>query len=179
MVRKSKMRFSDIEQFPSSKYVVDVPWTYLEQQLAFFEEAGGLDLCPDFQRGHVWTRSQQVAYLEYFLRGGPSGRDIYLNSPGWSSTRARCQTVLVDGLQRLTAVRRFLNNHLKVFGCYYKEFSDKLRILTVTFKFHVASLETRADVLRWYIAFNAGGTPHSAEEIARVKKLLAKAERAK
>jgi hypothetical protein len=171
------MRFRDIEQFPRSNYQVDVLWPYLEKQLAFFEEAGGLELCPDFQRGHAWSKSQQIAYLEYFLRGGPSGRDIYFNSPGWNSSQNRCQTVLVDGLQRLTAARAFMGNELKVFGYYYEEYTDGLRLLSTTFLFHVASLQTRAEVLRWYIAFNAGGTPHSAEEIARVKKLLRRAER--
>jgi hypothetical protein len=39
-------------------------------------------------------------------------------------------------------------------------------------KINVNSLLTKADVLRWYIQFNAGGTPHTAEEIEKVKALL-------
>ena len=28
----------------------------------------GLQLNPDFQRGHVWTEEQQIAWIEYHLR---------------------------------------------------------------------------------------------------------------
>ena len=34
----------------------------------------GLQLNPDFQRGHVWTEDQQVKFLEFILRGGKTGR---------------------------------------------------------------------------------------------------------
>lgn len=35
---------------------------------------------PWFQRQHVWTEDQQVAYIEFFLKGGISDRDIFLIS---------------------------------------------------------------------------------------------------
>ena len=40
----------------------------------------GLQLNPEFQRGHVWTEEQQIAWVEYYLRGGKSGNTIYLNN---------------------------------------------------------------------------------------------------
>lgn len=36
----------------------------------------------------------------------------------------------------------------------------------------VNCLQTRKDMLQWYIDMNSGGTVHSEEEINRVKKLL-------
>jgi len=41
-------------------------------------------------------------------------------------------------------------------------------------KINVNDLQTRAEVLQWYIDFNSGGVVHTAEEIARVKALLEK-----
>ena len=38
-----------------------------------------VDLKPDFQREHVWTKEQQIAYLEYRFKGGRSGDTIYFN----------------------------------------------------------------------------------------------------
>lgn len=32
----------------------------------------------------------------------------------------------VDGLQRTTAIMRFINNEIPAFGCYYKDFEDRL-----------------------------------------------------
>ena len=83
----------------------------------------------------------------------------------------RWQFVCVDGLQRLTAIRRFLQNEIPVFGSKYSEYTDSLRSST-TVRVHVNDLKSREEVLRWYLEMNAGGTPHSKKEIQRVKDLL-------
>lgn len=136
---------------------------------------GGLDLNPDFQRGHVWTEKQQVAWLEFFLRGGKTGRVLYFNKPSWNHQRnvrpdGYDDFVIVDGKQRIEAVRRFLENEIKVFGSWFREYTDFPR----TLKINVNDLPTREAVLRWYCEMNAGGTPHSDAELAKVRKLLAK-----
>lgn len=171
------MRFQDIPQFPQSNYMVDVPWKSLENTLALLGEGTVLELNPVFQRGHVWTEAQQVAWLEYQLRGGPSGKDIYFNCPTWQGReRKQAPVVLVDGLQRITALQRFLRDELRVFCHVFSEYTDNLRMTQHTLKFHVASLATEAEVLRWYLGFNAGGTPHTPAEITRVQALLDVAE---
>lgn len=43
-------------------------------------------------------------------------------------------------------------------------------------KFNVNDLQTRTEVLRWYIEMNSGGVVHSDEEIERVKELLRQEE---
>ena len=43
---------------------------------------------------------------------------------------------------------------------------------TNTLMIHVNNLKTKREVLQWYIDMNAGGTPHTTEEIERVKKLI-------
>lgn len=78
----------------------------------------------------------------------------------------------VDGLQRLTAMRRFLKNEIPIFGTYCNEFEDSNALYSFSLKFNVNCLQTRKDMLQWYIDMNSGGTVHSEEEINRVKKLL-------
>ena len=134
----------------------------------------GLDMNPDFQRGHVWTEQQQIAFIEFFLKGGKTGRVIYLNKPDWNLSVPKDDYndyVCVDGLQRYTAIKRFINNEIKVFGSYFKEYEDSLRI-NKTMRVNVNDLKSKKEVLQWYIEFNAGGTPHSKEEIDRVKTIL-------
>lgn len=130
-----------------------------------------LDLNPDFQRSHVWTESQQVAWIEFFLRGGKTGRVIYLNNPGWQRDY-KGDFVLVDGKQRIEAMRRFLKGQIKAFDSYFHEFTDRMRDSIVTVRINVNTLNTRREVLQWYIDMNAGGTPHSEREIAKVRNLL-------
>ena len=72
--------------------------------------------------------------------------------------------VCVDGLQRLTSLRKFLNNELKVFGYYLNEFEDAM-LLKKRYRLliNINDLKTREEVLKWYIDFNSGGTVHSEE----------------
>lgn len=167
---KINMQFEDIRQFPRSSYSVDISWNYLEK---FLQTSGELDLDPDFQRDHVWTTEQRVAFVEYILRGGTSSRDIYFNNPGWSRGFGVLQ--LIDGKQRLETARMFMRNELKVFGWRTCADLGGKPHQEVRFRVHVHELETRVDVLLWYLGMNNGGTVHTQEEIARVQVLLAQA----
>lgn len=171
-------RFRDIPQFTSDGcYQVNYPITSLVKYIEEEVETMGLQLNPDFQRGHVWTEEQQIAWLEYHFRGGKSGNTIYLNNPFWRSIKEPKETeykdyVLVDGLQRLTAAQRFVHNEIKVFGSYFEEFEDSMRVLPQMMILNVNDLKTEKEVLQWYVDMNAGGTPHTKEEIERVKKMI-------
>lgn len=156
-------------------YHVDMQPTWLIKWIQEEETTMGLELNSNFQRGHVWTREQQIAYVEYRLRGGKSGVDLYFNCSFWFEGK-RGNTgyqayVCVDGLQRITAWAAFLNDEFPVFGSFASEFTDKFPI-GCTMKIHVNDLKTEEEVLQWYIDMNAGGTPHSKEEIDKVQKLL-------
>ena len=70
-----KMKFRDIPQFtkhPANGVFVSL--NYLETKVNDDIRDYGLQLNPDFQRGHIWTEAQQIAFIEYVLRGGQSGR---------------------------------------------------------------------------------------------------------
>ena len=174
------MKFSDIPQ-----YIDTGSWecNYSFEKLvkAIEEWSNGIDtnvkleMNPDFQRGHCWTENQQISFMESVLKGGAkNARVIYLNNPNWKhSDRTYKDFVCVDGLQRYTAIKRFINNEIKVFGYYYNEYEDDLR-MKYDMKINVNDLPTRKDVLQWYIEMNSSGTIHTEEEINRVKELLEK-----
>lgn len=174
--------FNDIPQFvQNAAYHVNVDWKYLEDTLMRYHERiardgsvifDGYDDDADFQRGHVWTEEQQIAFVEYALQGGMSGRQIYFNNPTWQRSY-QGKTVLVDGKQRLQAVRRFMRGEIPVFGHPLSEWTDRMPSSSAYFEFWINTLQTREEVIKWYLGLNAGGTPHTAEEIARVRALLA------
>ncbi len=172
-------KFADIPQFTSDGlYQVNYPLTSLVKYIEEEVEEMGLQLNPEFQRGHVWTEEQQIAWLEYHLRGGKSGNTIYLNNPFWRTVQTPkpgdyADYVCVDGLQRITAAQRFIHNKIKVFGSYFNEYEDKLRLVNNnTLILNVNDLKTEKEVLQWYLDMNSGGTPHSPEEINRVRKMM-------
>lgn len=166
------MRFRDIKTFPLCPYRCDVSWSMLEFHMKDDLASGFLDLNPDFQRAHVWTPEQQTSYVEYVLRGGTSGKELYFNCPDYALGSTDGPYVIVDGKQRLHAVRRFMHGEIPAFGHYRMEYSDDPDLTVARFSWNIAALRTRAEVLEWYLNFNAGGTVHTEEELRRVRELL-------
>lgn len=169
--------FKEIPQFTSEgSYQVDMDLCRIPDWIDEQKKEMNLNLNPPFQRGHVWTEKQQIAWLEYFLKGGKSGNIIYFNCPSWNQFVAKNSYndfVCVDGLQRLTAICRFINNKIKVFDSYYDEYEGKIFLNRHTVKFNINDLKTEKEVLQWYVDMNAGGTPHTDDEINKVKEMIA------
>ena len=178
-MKLEKPLFSAIPQFTkTANYHVDISWSFLEKSLEDWSKDYGLELEPDFQRAHVWDKKRQSAFVEFVLRGGKSSQELYFNSPAFGRRDRKVELpetiVLVDGLQRVTAVLGFLNNKVKAFGYYRNEFKDELHWIHHRFSVNVNDLGSRAEVLQWYIDLNAGGVAHTDEEIEKVKALLKK-----
>lgn len=172
------VKFADIPKMTrDGHYRTNVPWDHLERHISRWIKEGedsdtaSLELCPDFQRGHVWTREQQIAYVEFKLRGGMGSHEIRFNCAGWMGD-FRGPFVLVDGLQRLTAVRKFLNNEIPAFGHFLHEYEDPRELMNIDFVFSVNDVSDYNDVLKWYVEMNSGGVVHTEEEINRVKDMI-------
>lgn len=166
------IKFSDIPQFTKEgSYQVNMPLTYYVKWVKENIAECGLQLNPDFQRGHVWTEKQQIAYIEFLLQGGRSGKAIYFNCPNWNLGCREGDFVCVDGLQRTTAIMRFIDNEIPAFGTYYKDFEDKFPF-EVDVLVNINDLKTKKEVLKWYVEMNEGGTPHTEEEINKVKEMI-------
>ena len=140
------------------------------------------DYDPPFQRGHVWTKGQQERWITHIFRGGETGRRIFLNMPGWQGDDSGVLE-LIDGKQRIEAIRAFMNNEIKAFGKTYAELTpNKIAHRYLMSRNHIQinvnTLRTRAEVLTWYLQMNDGGTPHTFSELLKVKDMLRKEIRA-
>ena len=171
--------WSAISQFPRARWEVDVDWKDIDRQIEHFAMYSPVDLNPDFQREHVWTPAQRVAYLEYVLSGGELGRTLIFATDSWDNLR-RDPTFfyLADGKQRLETVRSFLRGELRIFpddarpeGYLFEDFTGVFRGLLYSFRVRVVEVHTRADAIGLYLAINAGGTPHTEAEIAKARAL--------
>jgi hypothetical protein len=180
---------SDVKPYTGSvRYEADVAGAYLRDFLEDQRKQEGLDLDPDFQRGHVWTPEHQTRYLEHLLRGGTTSRTLIWNCPTYDGvalkpdTDAPKEMVIVDGKQRLTAILGFLNSEVPVFGGnLFRDFDERSQreALSPTgrLRLHmqIHALQYRHELLQLYIELNEGAIAHAPEEIARVKALRAEA----
>lgn len=168
------MKFQDISQLKQSHYRINVPLKSLIETLYRYEKSQEkfgykFELNPWFQRGHVWTESQQISFIEWLLKGGSTGLDIYFNHPGWQGDY-KGDMVCVDGLQRLTACIRFLSDEIPAFGAYYSEYEDQIHSLTGLY-FNIGSF-SEIEAVEWYLEMNFTGTPHSENELYRVALMI-------
>lgn len=170
-----------IKSIPQPKRTFSVSILSLEEWINVENNACGensLELNPEFQRGHVWTTQQQVKFLENLMRGliDNSGLTIRFNNPSWISPQEKdsdlkIKTVCIDGLQRITAVRKFINNEIAPFGLLFTQFPRSfLRPLCLTMCIY--ELQYMKDVLQLYLDINSGGTPHSKKSLEKVKLML-------
>lgn len=168
------MNFKDIPKMTrQANYSVNVSWDYLQDCLERWtnqKKTAKLDMDPDFQRAHVWTREQQIAYVEFKLRGGSGSNVILFNCKRRMGVFSG-PFVLVDGKQRIEAVLAFLRGDIPAFGHYFSEFEGRVPS-NVDFVFQVNDLDTREQVLQWYLELNTSGTPHTKEEIEKVCRML-------
>ncbi len=146
----------------------------IEPMITRWEKTYNLELNPDFQRGHVWTKKQQINFCEFVMTGGQT-QPILFNHPEWNHFRdyENSMMVCVDGLQRLTALRKMINNEIKIFGSFLKEYEDAQIMTRKTWiSVVVNNLETRNEILQWYVELNSAGTQHTKKELDRVKELI-------
>lgn len=159
----------------------NVPFLNIEEWLE--REASvqqhGIDLNPDFQRGHVWSEKQQVHFMENVFRGivDKSGLTIRFNCPKWQNDQASDsdlldQIVCVDGLQRLTAIRRFMAGEIKVFGLTKDNFTRAYFTVRNSLSCQMYEFQYRKDLLKFYLDINGGGIAHTEAELSRVRELL-------
>lgn len=161
------MRFQDIPQMVRIPAVgVDIPLRQLEQNLALL----GVNLTPPFQRDLVWTEAQQIAFVEYLLRGGEDGRIILINDSRNLGRRDGGNHVLVDGQQRLNAVRRFLAGEIRASGLLIHEWEDEIP-WPVQLRFVTTRIKNDSAIYDMYIDRNVQGTPHTEAEIEKARRL--------
>ena len=168
------MKYKDLVKFTSSStmYHINVNWCDLEEHIKhiYSKDIYSVEFDPDFQRGHVWSTEDSIKYVEFKLKGGFGADHIFWNCAGWQEDYEGPYQ-LVDGLQRLTAVRKFLSDEIPAFGHYRSEFEGNIPSYC-QFDWYVHNLRKKSDVLKWYLELNEGGIIHTDKEIERVRNLL-------
>lgn len=170
---KEKIHWKNLPKLTSiGSYEVCLALDGMVESIDRYIDNYNLNLFPDFQRGHVWRLNQQVKYLEFLLKAGQTNNVLYFNHPNWMGS-FKGEFVIVDGLQRLTAILDFLNDKFPVFNNKY--YSSDINLSNHhNLRINVNNLKTRKEVLQWYLEINSNGTPHTEIEINKVKDLLKK-----
>ena len=189
LTRYALLEFYDlIQPLDRPRRTFNCGFSYLEQWLKTESESvpHGIDLVPNFQRGHVWSESQQIKFMENVLRRvcDDSALTIRFNCPSWNESPKEDsdlldQMVCLDGLQRLTTIRKFIAGELVVFGLSYDQLPQRVLLRELTLIIKMYEFQYQEDLYSFYLDINGGGTPHTQEELSRVQQLRMEARRNK
>jgi Protein of unknown function DUF262 len=176
---------------PSNRLAEDVFYQY---------KGGRVVLDPPYQRGDVWTGDQRLDLMYSYLAGYPTGT-LILNDrmrAAWS-TEFKIAYAVIDGKQRLTTVIMWFDGDLAIPASWIgdawirgdvepfdtddgpyvtvihltetgqRKVASRMQLPVVTAQ--VDSLEAEAEIYR---LVNAGGTAHTAEDLARAADIETK-----
>jgi len=172
----------NIADIPSLTYVgqgLCLSWDAIDDTLTRWKKSYGIDLDPEFQRGHVWDMDTKIKFIEFMLKGGQV-QPLRFNSPVFGGENHAKHSdlpetvVLVDGKQRLTTILDFMANKIPVFGGTHLSDFDKpnLLLMRTDITYNVNKLQTKKELYQWYLEMNEGQVAHSKDELQKVRKLL-------
>lgn len=125
---------------------------------------------PPWQRPEVWTVQQKRRFIEGIFLGFGTGTYVINGSDyAHDGTPLPGSGWLLDGQQRLSALRDFVENGLAIFdGVTWASLSrghQLMRFMNVVFPCHeLAYTADEALLIDIYDRLNFGGTPHSADQ---------------
>lgn len=130
---------------------------------------------PHWQRKEVWTQPQKKAFVEGIFLGFGTGQYVvngadWMNNDSGEALHLPYSGWLIDGQQRICALRDFVQGGLSLFdGLTYEGMAapDKLRFMREPFPcFEMDYTDDEAVLKTLYNRMNFGGTAHNPEDFA-------------
>lgn len=150
----------DEEQNPSSeekrellKKTKIVKQTWSIQEIYQKIKSNRLDLSPDYQRNEIWQIDKQTAFVESLFMGIIVPPIYVVEIPGFSLLDDSTYEV-VDGKQRLTTIKSFLTNNLKLDKKsleYYKDWFGGKTYSEIIESYQESTYEMLSSVLDIYV----------------------------
>lgn len=116
-----------------------------------WQEAGRLELRPDFQRREVWSSAAKIMLIDTILRGIPMPKVFLANT----IRENRTYRVVIDGQQRLSAILAFMRDEFALDSPFVGEQLGK--------RFSGLDPSTRDRFLSYSIDFNEAQNPTDKE----------------
>lgn len=133
---------------------------------------------PPWQRKEVWSEAQKIQFIEGIFLGLGCGYYV-TNGLEWlpNGDSAPMSGWLLDGQQRISAIRDFYEDKLTVFeDVTYSSLDEPARMRFGRTVFPCFELDYTADenvLIELYNRLNFGGTPHTeAERVTSANKVF-------
>ena len=127
----------------SQRHVISLIWCYYGQS--------GIDDEVEYQRGNVWTEEDQVKLIDSIYRNIDIGKFVIIRRPYKENEKGY---EILDGKQRLGALRAFYEGRIKYKGYTFQELSSR----------------DRHHFTDYPVSWGEIGVPHDLEDIPNAYK---------
>lgn len=165
-------RDQTVEQFSNNKYY---PLTYQQRDIgsliSMVYSEYGFDFDPDYQRELVWNIEDKISLIDSIMAKRDIGKFV-LNHREWHETKPL--TEIIDGKQRLTAIKEFYEDQFKYRGKFFSELHPRDKNTFENKAVSVALLDnaTYEEILETFVAVNTTGKPQDVDHLNKVKTEL-------
>lgn len=148
----------------------NVKYNNIQIPIEYFYNSKKYVIHPVFQRHFVWSKKQKSNLIETILTGMPMP-NIYTYLDLTNN-----QELIIDGQQRLTTIKKFLNNEFKLSGLenknlngfdYYtlpQEYKNRIKNYTLYIT-QIDNLNSKNILYEIFKRFNTGSTKLNAQEL--------------
>lgn len=168
----NRIRQAEVFRARTGEYPIDM---YIQ-----WIKSGALNFGAEYQRDYVWGHQEQQTFLRVLISGFPIGSVALAKTPNWDICDGPYIEV-VDGKQRLTTLKLFINNEIPIVigeeEIYWSELtrSEQLAFGRPTLSAAILDDATEKDRIAYFVAVNFTGVPQSEEHRLKVLKLQERA----
>ncbi len=138
----------------------------------------GIDFDPEYQRGLVWNQEDKEKLIDSIFNNVEIGKFALIKTnfmkPGFDLSSNKFYQML-DGKQRLSAIREFYEDRITYKGLYFSQLSLRDQNHFQHYKVVVAEVDEPEDkklIYKYFLKLNTTGKPISEEQINKVKELI-------
>lgn len=128
---------------------------------------------PEYQRGYCWTPEDDLTFIDSVFAGRELGKFLLV------TRKADYRIEILDGKQRISALRRFCFSEYPYKGMYYHQLSNLDRHFFGERAIQLAYLSAdempRSKLLTIFRNVNFGGVPQTPEHLKHVDALIEQA----
>lgn len=141
----------------------------------------GVDMDPFYQRGYVWEQSDKEYLIDSIFCNIKVGELIFVQADHKKAEQTGCLYEILDGKQRLDAIRGYYENRYPYHGFYFNDLGPKDRHAFLDCTVPVANLRNADEetILRCFLMVNRAGKRMDSTYLLAAESRLKELEKKK
>jgi len=137
----------------------------------------GVNMNPDYQRDLVWELKDKVKLIDSIFHNVDIGKFVFRSleyKESYEKNEKGYTYEIIDGKQRLTAIKEFYEDRFKYKGRTFSELNLRDKAHFDTYSISCAEVKGATDqqIYKLFVRLNTGGKAVSEEQINKVKNLI-------